>query len=260
MADLSSAIFLNLKIIKALVLREILTRYGRDNIGFLWLIVEPILFTGGIAVAWSFSTGLHGHRFGVLEFAVTGYSSILLWRNCANRAVNGVQPNFDLLYHRRVKVLDVLLARCLLEVSSATLSFSFISATLIFADAMPAPFDILKVFVAWLLLIWVAISIALIVAAVSEMSDLVERVWHVATYLFFPLSGAVFMVDWLSPAMRNIVLWIPMVHGLEMLRGGYFGPAIRAHYDVWYLIKFCGIGTFLGLMLVQVMSARIVRK
>lgn len=260
MATFSNALILNIKVIKALFFREILTRYGRDNIGFLWLIVEPIMFTGGIAIAWSFFGSLHGHRFGVLEFAVTGYSSILLWRNCANRAVNGIQPNYDLLYHRRVKVLDVLLARCLLEIASATLSFLFISILLILAGLMPPPDNFLMVFIAWCFLIWVAVSIALVVASISEMSDLVERVWHVATYLFFPLSGAIFMVDWLSPAMRSIVLWIPMVHGLEMLRGGYFGPGIKTIYDVSYLVAFCGICSFVGLVLVKVMSRRVIRK
>ena len=29
------------RVIGALLLRELLTRYGRNNIGFLWLFVEP---------------------------------------------------------------------------------------------------------------------------------------------------------------------------------------------------------------------------
>ncbi|MFN5779339.1 MAG: capsule polysaccharide export ABC transporter permease, partial [Novosphingobium sp.] len=33
------------RVIGALLLREMLTRYGRNNIGFLWLFVEPMLFT-----------------------------------------------------------------------------------------------------------------------------------------------------------------------------------------------------------------------
>lgn len=29
------------RVIRALVARELLTRYGRNNIGFLWVFVEP---------------------------------------------------------------------------------------------------------------------------------------------------------------------------------------------------------------------------
>ena len=47
------------RVIWALLMREIITRYGRHNIGFMWMFVEPMLFTLGIAALWSFS-GLHG--------------------------------------------------------------------------------------------------------------------------------------------------------------------------------------------------------
>ena len=39
---------IQLRVIWALLLRESLTRYGRHNIGFLWLFVEPMLFTLGV--------------------------------------------------------------------------------------------------------------------------------------------------------------------------------------------------------------------
>ena len=41
------------RIVRALLLREILTRFGRHNIGFLWLFVEPMLFTLGGCGVWS---------------------------------------------------------------------------------------------------------------------------------------------------------------------------------------------------------------
>ena len=59
--------------------------------------------------------------------------------------------------------------------------------------------------------------------------------WHPAAYLLFPLSGAAFMVDWLPTGMQKFVLLLPMVHGMEMLREGYFGSAVATHYDVAYM-------------------------
>src|SRR3546814_5552704 len=32
-------------VVAALFMREVLTRFGRHNIGFLWMFVEPMLFT-----------------------------------------------------------------------------------------------------------------------------------------------------------------------------------------------------------------------
>jgi capsular polysaccharide transport system permease protein len=41
------------RIIWALILREIITRYGRENLGILWFFAEPLLFITGIAILWS---------------------------------------------------------------------------------------------------------------------------------------------------------------------------------------------------------------
>ena len=40
------------RVIGALLIREIITRYGRNNIGFLWLFVEPLLLTLFIVLMW----------------------------------------------------------------------------------------------------------------------------------------------------------------------------------------------------------------
>ena len=44
---------IQLRVLGALLMREIITRYGRDNLGFLWLFVEPMIFTLGITALWS---------------------------------------------------------------------------------------------------------------------------------------------------------------------------------------------------------------
>lgn len=41
-------------IVTSLMLREVITRYGRRGLGFLWLIGEPLLFTGAVILLWSF--------------------------------------------------------------------------------------------------------------------------------------------------------------------------------------------------------------
>jgi len=35
------------------MMREVITRYGRDNLGVLWMVGEPMIFTIGVATLWS---------------------------------------------------------------------------------------------------------------------------------------------------------------------------------------------------------------
>ena len=47
-----------------------------------------------------------------------------------------------------------------------------------------------------------------------------------------------FVVDMMPPQAQQLILWFPMVHGVECLREGYFGPVIKFHYDLGYLALF----------------------
>jgi capsular polysaccharide transport system permease protein len=118
--SLARSLQIQLRVIGAVLMREIITRFGRDNLGVLWLFVEPMMFTVGVLLVWTFTRLASGRDLPIVMFCVTGYSSVLLWRNCVSRAATAIPPNFGLLYHRNVRPLDLILARALLEVGGAT--------------------------------------------------------------------------------------------------------------------------------------------
>ena len=245
------------RVLYALLMREVITRFGRENLGVLWLVAEPMLFTLGVATLWT-AAGLHrGSPIPIVAFAVTGYSSVLMWRNSANRSSGAIAQNKQLLFHRDVRVLDVLLTRIALEVGGATCSFIVLSALFTFVGWMPLPEDLLKVLCGWLMLAWFGASLALVIGAGTAYSEIVERLWHPAAYLLFPLSGAAFMVDWMPANAQKVLLLLPMVHGVEMLREGYFGSVVPTHYDVGYMASCCLVLSFVGLYLVRQASRRV---
>ena len=238
-------------------MREVLTRFGRHNIGFLWMFVEPMLFTLGVTALWSFAKMNHGSSLPIVAFALTGYSSVLLWRNMPTRLSGSITPNLSLMYHRNVKAIDVFAARLLLEGAGATISFVVLSLIFISIGWMKPPENILKVVFAWALLAWFGASLATLIGALSERSEVVEKLWHPAAYLVFPISGAAFIVDALPQSAQKIVLLLPMVHGVELLREGYFGSAVRSHYDIKYMIIVCSGLSLFGLAQLRIISNRV---
>ena len=245
------------RVIFALLMREVITRYGRHNIGFLWLFVEPMLFTAGVTALWTLSKAVHGSNLPIAAFAVTGYSSVLLWRNMSSRLVGAVESNFTLMYHRQVKIIDVYLSRIILEFAGA--SASFIVLTLVYTSLgwMAFPEDILKVIEGWFMLTWFGAALAIVVGTLSERSEVVEKLWHPITYLLFPLSGAAFMVDWLPVSAQKFILYLPMVHGVELLRDGFFGSAVKPHYDIQYMATVCLGMTAFGLLQLRIVSREV---
>lgn len=242
------------RVIGALLMRELLTRYGRHNIGFLWLFAEPMLFTLFVAALWTAMQQLHGSNLPIVAFALTGYSSVLLWRNMPTRCIRAIEPNLALMYHRNVKLLDIYVSRILLEAFGATISFAVLSLVLIFLGMIQPPEDLLKVALAWFLLAWFGFGLALVIGAFAESYPSLEKLWPPTSYILFPLSGAAFLVDALPQSAQETILLLPMVHGAELLRDGYFGSVVRSHYDVAYLALWAGFLTLVGLAKVRTIS------
>jgi capsular polysaccharide transport system permease protein len=245
------------RVLHALLMREIITRFGRENLGVLWLVAEPMLFTLGVTTLWTAAGLHHGSPLPIVAFAVTGYSSVLMWRNAASRSGAAVPQNKPLLFHRNVRVIDVLLTRILLEIGGATISFIVLSTVFVFIGWMPMPVDPLEVVFGWVMLAWFGTSLALLIGAGTALSEIVERIWHPAAYLLFPLSGAAFMVDWLPTNMQKVVLLLPMVHGTEMLREGYFGGVVPTHYDVAYMATSSLVLSLAALYVLREVSRRV---
>jgi len=245
------------RVIHALLLREILTRYGRHNIGFLWLFVEPMIFTTGVTILWSLTKSVHGSSLPIVAFALTGYSSVLLWRNMPARCIHAVMANLPLMYHRNVRVLDIFLARLILEAAGATISFITLASFYAYIGWLELPINLLEVVGGWFLLGWFGLALGIFVGALAERTELIEKLWHPISYLAFPLSGAAFTVDALPPEARQYILYIPMVNGVEIVREGYFGNVIRAHYDVGYMVVCCLVLTLAALSQVVYVSRHV---
>ena len=124
------------------------------------------------------------------------------------RTIAAVEPNLALMYHRNVRVFDVFSARLILEAAGATMSFVVLSVAFIAVGMIAPPEDVLKVFWGWVMLAWFGFSLAFFLGAMSERSDVVEKLWHPSAYLLFPLSGAAFLVDVVPEPTRSWLLYL----------------------------------------------------
>ncbi|NBI12742.1 ABC transporter permease [[Haemophilus] felis] len=239
------------RVIGALLMREIITRYGRNNIGFLWLFVEPLLMTGLIVVVWG---GLRFNQYSTLNiiaFMATGYPLMMMWRNASSRAIGAVSANTTLLYHRNVRVLDTLLSRMILEIAGATVAQIVLMAALILSGLIPMPHDLFYMLLAWCLMAMFAIGLGLIICSIAQCVEVFGRIWGTLSFLMMPLSGAFFFVHNMPAVVQPYLLKVPMIHGSEMLRHGYFGDTVTTYEDPFFLLLTNLILLSIGLVAVQ---------
>ncbi len=247
----SSSWEINRRVIGALLIRELLTRYGRNNIGFLWLFVEPAAFIVVITFVWTSIRGVHISNIPIVAFAITGYSSLLLWRNTVSRCIGAVRSNKSLLFHRQVTITDIFMARIVLEMLAITTALAVLTLAFFAIDWVTLPEDVMQVLGGWLLLAWLSAALAMTIGGLSEKAEVVGRIWSPFSYILMAVSGVAFIVDALPPAMQDVILWNPIINAVEYIREGWFGSAMRAHYDLGYLISCNTVLTLVGFSLVR---------
>lgn len=248
------SLMIQMRVIGALLMREIITRYGRNNIGFLWLFIEPLMMTMFIVMMWKFARADQVSSLNIVAFVLTGYPMAMMWRNASNRAIGAISGNMSLLYHRNVRVLDTIFARVLLEIAGATIAQIAIMAVLLAMRWIEWPADIFYMLLAWLLMALFALGLGLVICSIAFKFDAFGKLWGTFSFVMLPLSGAFFFVSTLPQQAQEYVLWIPMVHGTEMFRQGYFGSSILTMENPWYLLLCDLVLLFIGLAMVAKFS------
>lgn len=238
------------RVIGALLMREIITRYGRNNIGFLWLFVEPLLLTLVMVLAWKFFRMHSVSDLNIVAFTLTGYPMMMMWRNASNRAIGSIAANTSLLYHRNVRVLDTIVARMLLEIAGATVAQVAIMAVLIAIGWIEMPADIFYMLLAWLLMALFAVGLGLVICSIAFRFEPFGKLWSTFSFLLMPLSGVFFFVHNLPQNLQHYVLMMPMVHGTEMFRAGYFGSYAVTYGNPWFVLLSDLVLLLLGLAMV----------
>ena len=242
------------RVIGALLMREIITRYGRNNIGFLWLFVEPLLMTLIMVLMWKFFKVNNISTLNIVAFTITGYPMMMMWRNASNRAIGSISANMSLLYHRNVRVLDTIFARMLLEIAGATIAQIAIMSVLIAVRWIEMPADIFYMLLAWLLMAMFAIGLGLIICSVAFHFEPFGKVWGTISFVMMPLSGVFFFVHNLPQQLQHYVLMLPMVHGTEMFRAGYFGNSVTTYGNPGFILLCNLVLLLLGLAMVTKFS------
>jgi capsular polysaccharide transport system permease protein len=218
------------RVIGALMIRELITRFGRENIGFLWVMVEPLLFGLLVGLIWRYAKGPDEHGVSIIAFVVTGYIPLTLFRNSVNRAVKVFTVNSSLMYHRQITLTDFILVRFLIEMIGGMMAYLFVAILLIYFGEFPVPYHVGWLITGWFVYCAFTLSLCFVLAPLSEMSDVLEKLMPVTTYVVIPFSGTFNMLSWLTPDAREVLLYSPFVNAMEMMRYGVFGDNVTTYF------------------------------
>ena len=248
---------LQLRVIWALMLRETVTRFGREGLGMLWMIAEPALFVIGVMIIFSFIDSGYPYGISPAEWLAVSYPTLLFWRNGTGRVTGAINVNRALLHHQPIRPMDIIYSRILLEFSSSMAVFLFLFPIFIVAGICHIPSSILTMALGYLLIIWFSFGFVLIMAGLAELSETIEKTSHIILYLMLPFCG-VFIPTFMVPEpYRSYLLYWPLIDAVDYFHHGYFGSGVPSYYHIYYTIFTLIAMTLLGLAITGVAIKRV---
>lgn len=235
------------RVLNALILREMMSRFGRTRLGYLWALVNPVLLIATLYVV--FTTVQRAH-FGLplLMFLVSGYMTWQLFQGTVSRCQEAVRGNIGLLMYPQVTALDVIFARAVLEILTYTVVLAILTvvAVLIEGPSWPArPLEALFAF--WMSGLY-GFFVGMIAASVTAHFRAADNLIGAVLRLGFFLSGVLFTGAVLPSWSLPWVAWNPLFQVIELVREGWFAGYVSPAADPWYVAKWLILLAAVGLV------------
>lgn len=245
-------LFVQLHVIYALILRETRTRFGQSHLGYLWALIEPMLWIATMAGMYALggSTGKTGMT--MVGFIGTGVIAYELFRNCQSRVMLAVSSNMPLLFYPQVQPVDMMVSRVLLEYATWFSVFTIILGGEALLRGDLAIDDPLLVIGGLLVAGALGGALGSVLCSLTAYSNSVERIAGAALRPLMFASGTFFAFEDTPQRLADYLVYNPVLHIVETVRDGWYASYTSTRTTLWYpLVWTIGLA-FLALALERV--------
>ncbi|MBD9527271.1 ABC transporter permease [Paracoccus sp. PAR01] len=238
-----------LRTLRALILREMATSYGRSPGGFLWTVLEPV---GGIAlltVIFSLAVRVPPMGTSFALFYATGLLPFLMFLDVSRKIAQSLSFSKQLLFYPGVTFTDAIFARLVLACVVHALVFTIVLFGIVIYDQVDVILDLPAVVTAFALAAALGLGTGCMNCFLMRRFPVWANVWSIATRPLFLLSCIFMPFDSVPTGFRDVLWYNPIIHIVGMNRSAFY-PTYRADYvDPVYVLLIAAILFALGLSL-----------
>lgn len=224
-------------VIGALILREVRTRFGNHQLGYLWALLEPCLFIGLWLVMFSWlRVGAMIHDMSPVLFMSSGLVPFFAFRHVAIYVEGAISSNTALVQFPLVKGIDTILARFILESATQFLVGAMIFSSLMLFGFAKAPENTLLLLVSSCALLSLGLGFGVFNCVVAAHFPAWGKCTSSVLRILFWTSGVFFLVDKFPRPVQDVLQWNPVLHGIEMFRSSWSHTYETRIGSVWYML------------------------
>ncbi len=235
--------FINIRVIVALMMREMTTRYGRSAGGYVWALLEPV---GMIAImAFVFGLALHAPSLGdsFILFFATGYLPFSVYQELSQFSSAAIQMNKPLLSLPRVTPIDAILARFMLQFITISVVSVVIFCGVFYFESIYAVLDFSAIISAFVLAALLGLGVGTANAVAFAFVPTYQNFWRILTRPMFLISAVLFTYEDMPSAVQSVLWYNPVAHITGLMRRGFYST-----YDATYVSEIYVAGFSLTLL------------
>lgn len=249
----------HLRVVGALVIREMQARFGNKPGGYVWALLDPAAHVAMMTII--FGTIGRAPALGTsfpLYFA-TGYIAFLTYMGMSSYVVGAIKANKSLLSYPVVAPIDTVVARFILQLVTST-AVAIVVIGIAISESREAPqidYGIIVSAIAGGCLL--GLGMGLVNITLFSRSPLYEKVFSIVNRPLYLISGVFFLPEDMPHPFRDVILMNPIAHLIMWFRSGFYPEYKPDALSRFYLFSWGMILLVVGLILMT-LSAGHLRK
>lgn len=223
------------RLVSALMLRDIKTRFGATYFGFLIGLILPLGHIGAVLTIYIFLGRRAPIGTDVGLYLATAIVPFIIWSYTHQKVMQSLSQNRSLTYFPIVKFADIVIARGLVELLNATLivcvvatAFSILVSDLFIATPPAFLYTLLLAYA-------LGVSTGFVFGLLAIVAPAVMLVGFVIIPLYWGTSGVLFIPGALPEQARWVVAIFPLSHIVDFGRTAFYVSYLSDYPSLLYV-------------------------
>lgn len=235
--------FKSVRVIFALMMRELESSESRTSLGFLWAFIDPI----GTITLMSVVFGLIsrsppiGTNFPL--FYLTGIVPFGIYSTIAKKSAGSLNFSKSLLSFPAVKPIDAIIARSLLNFFIEIIVFLILAWVIVYFWSLNPHIKPGLVIEALLLAAALGLGIGCFNAVLFLIVPTYANLWSIVTRPLMLASGVLFPISAIPEPYQTYLWYNPIAHPVEMMRAAFYAEVVAKHASPVFVMMIA-VGTF----------------
>lgn len=252
-----SPLEIQFRVVVALMIREMMTRYGRTAGGYVWAIIEPLATIALLSLVFQQIARHPALGTNFPFFFASGYLAFHIYMDVSRSVSSAVNSNRPLLNFPRITMIDLILARFLLQLATSVLAFAVVMSGIMLFFEISAQIHLGTIFLGIFFAAFLGLGVGALNCVLFAFSPTWERLFGILNRPMMLISGVFFNYESVSSDLQSLLWWNPLIHVTATMRQGFFAEYHAAFVSPLF-VSFVALGTLmLGILLLRVLRARV---